>query len=59
MASGVEKNPESLFNGCTYYFTCRKGEAIRHCVEKSLLKCNDPTPSNVVNSMLGAMKKVK
>jgi len=35
---------------------CRKGEAIRVCVEKSLLKCKDPTPSNVVNSLLLSMQ---
>lgn len=35
---------------------CRKGEAIRVCVEKSLLKCPDPTPSNVVNSLLLSMQ---
>lgn len=34
---------------------CRKGEAIRVCIEKSLLKCPDPTPSNVVNSLLLSM----
>ena len=33
----------------------RKGEAIRVCIEKSLLKCPDPTPSNVVNSLLLSM----
>ena len=27
----------------------------RHCLESELLKCDDPTPSNVVNSMLLAM----
>ena len=37
-------------------FCCRKGEAIRNCVEKSLLSCNDPTPSNVVNSLLLSMR---
>lgn len=36
---------------------CRKGDAIRHCIETSLLKCDDPTPSNVVNSMLLSMRK--
>eukprot|EP00095_Tigriopus_kingsejongensis_P009200 maker-scaffold299_size217019-snap-gene-1.32 protein:Tk09200 transcript:maker-scaffold299_size217019-snap-gene-1.32-mRNA-1 annotation:"27 kda hemolymph" len=35
---------------------CRKGEVIRHCVETELLKCDDPTPSNVVNSMMLAMR---
>jgi len=36
---------------------CRRGEAIRVCVENSLLKCKDPTPSNVVNSLLLSMQK--
>jgi len=36
---------------------CRKGEALRKCVENSLLKCKDPTPSNVVNSLLLSMQK--
>lgn len=36
---------------------CRKGEALRICVENSLLKCKDPTPSNVVNSLLRSMQK--
>ena len=36
---------------------CRRGEAIRVCVENSLLKCKDPTPSNVVNSLLQSMQK--
>lgn len=36
---------------------CRKGEALRICVENSLLQCKDPTPSNVVNSLLLSMQK--
>ena len=36
---------------------CQRGEAIRVCVENSLLKCKDPTPSNVVNSLLLSMQK--
>ena len=55
-----ELEPESIdkaswnFNGRLCHF--RKGEAIRVCVEKSLLKCKDPTPSNVVNSLLLSMQ---
>jgi len=35
---------------------CRKGDAIMQCVETSLMKCDDPTPSNLVNGLLKAMK---
>jgi len=35
---------------------CRKGDAIMQCVEKSLMKCPDPTPSNLVHGLLKAMK---
>jgi len=34
---------------------CRRGDNLRRCVEKELLQCNDPTPSNVVNAMFIAM----
>jgi len=34
---------------------CQRGYDLRHCLESELLKCDDPTPSNVVNSMLLAM----
>ena len=40
-----------------FFFHFRKGEALRKCVENSLLKCKDPTPSNVVNSLLLSMQK--
>jgi len=36
---------------------CRRGFDLRQCVERELLKCSDPTPSNVVNSMLLSMWK--
>jgi len=35
---------------------CRKGDAIISCVETSLLKCKDPTPANLVDGLLHAMK---
>jgi len=35
---------------------CRKGDAIMQCVETSLMKCDDPTPSNLVHGLLKAMK---
>jgi len=35
---------------------CRKGDAIMQCVETSLMKCADPTPSNLVHGLLKAMK---
>ena len=34
----------------------RKGDAIMQCVETSLMKCDDPTPSNLVHGLLNAMK---
>jgi len=34
---------------------CRRGSEMRHCVESELLKCSDPTPSNVINAMFLAM----
>lgn len=37
---------------------CRKGDAIIDCVEKSLLKCDDPTPSNLLHGMLKSMRDV-
>ena len=36
-------------------FNYRKGDQLRSCVEEELLKCDDPTPSNVVNAMFIAM----
>jgi len=36
---------------------CRKGDAIMQCVESSLMKCPDPTPSNLVHGLLQAMKE--
>lgn len=36
---------------------CRKGDAIMQCVETSLMKCPDPTPSNLVHGLLKAMKE--
>ena len=63
----VNKSVPELFDSTTSYNNihlivfsrenCRKGASIRHCVEKSLLKCSDPTPSNVVNSLLLSMQK--
>ncbi len=38
-------------------FYSSKGNRIRHCIESELLKCGDPTPANVVNSMLLAMRE--
>lgn len=35
---------------------CRKGDAIMACVETSLMKCPDPTPSNLVHGLLKAMR---
>ena len=37
------------------YFHYRRGEQLRNCVEQELLRCNDPTPSNVINAMFIAM----
>merc|ERR1719336_421206 len=37
---------------------CRKGDAIIDCVEKSLLKCDDPTPSNLLHGLLKSMRDV-
>lgn len=37
---------------------CRKGDAIIECVEKSLLKCSDPTPSNLLHGLLQSMREV-
>lgn len=34
---------------------CRRGDHLRNCVEQELLKCEDPTPSNVINAMFIAM----
>ena len=36
---------------------CRRGYEFRECVETELLKCRDPTPSNVINAMFIAMWK--
>jgi hypothetical protein len=36
---------------------CRKGDAIISCVEASLMKCPDPTPSNLVHGLLKAIKE--
>ena len=33
----------------------RRGDHLRNCVEQELLKCEDPTPSNVINAMFIAM----
>jgi len=35
---------------------CRKGDAITECVERSLLKCPDPTPANLVQGLLRAVR---
>jgi len=37
---------------------CRKGDAIISCVEKSLLKCPDPTPANLVQALLEDVRAV-
>jgi len=37
-------------------FLCSRAESVRRCVETELLKCPDPTPANVVNSMQLAMR---
>lgn len=37
---------------------CRKGDAIMSCVERSLLQCPDPTPANLVQAMLQAVRDV-
>jgi len=37
---------------------CRKGDAIIDCVEKSLLTCDDPTPSNLLHGLLTSMRSV-
>lgn len=37
---------------------CRKGDAIMMCVERSLTKCPDPTPANLVQGLLQAMRDV-
>ena len=43
-------------NFITYFDSFyRKGDQLRSCVEEELLKCDDPTPSNVVNAMFIAM----
>ena len=56
----LKETKKNIFFQCLLHiyfsFCCRKGEAIRNCVEKSLLSCNDPTPSNVVNSLLLSMR---
>ena len=44
----------NFFTSNNFLF-CRKGDQLRHCVEQELLKCKDPTPSNVVNAMFIAM----
>ena len=36
---------------------CRKFDAIRKCVDLSLKGCDDPTPSDIINSMLMAVRK--
>ena len=36
----------------------RKGDAIMSCVERSLLQCPDPTPANLVQAMLQAVRDV-
>ena len=41
---------------CRHVKTLRKGDAIMQCVETSLMKCPDPTPSNLVHGLLKAMK---
>jgi len=37
---------------------CRKGDAIIDCVEKTLLNCKDPTPSNLLHGLLQTMREV-
>ena len=36
---------------------CKRGYDFRECVEGELMKCDDPTPSNVINAMFIAMWK--
>ena len=36
----------------------RKGDAIIDCVEKTLLNCKDPTPSNLLHGLLQTMREV-
>ena len=36
--------------------SCGRAEAVRRCVEGRLLECDDPTPSNVINSMVLAAR---
>ena len=50
----LQLKKEKILN---FFYNFRKGEALRKCVENSLLKCKDPTPSNVVNSLLLSMQK--
>jgi len=50
-ASRRSVDPVIVFN----HENCRKGDQLRNCVEEELLKCDDPTPSNVVNAMFIAM----
>jgi len=53
-------NTYNNFNKMHFYVfqqgNCRKGDAIMQCVETSLMKCDDPTPSNLVHGLLNAMK---
>lgn len=55
-------NTYNTFNSHKMHFyvfqqsNCRNGDAIMQCVESSLMKCADPTPSNLVNGLLKAMK---
>ena len=46
--------PISTNNPILICFT-EKADQLRNCVEEELLKCDDPTPSNVVNAMFIAM----
>lgn len=36
---------------------CRKGDGIMQCVERSLMQCPDPTPSNLVHGLLRSMRE--
>ena len=36
---------------------CRKFDAIRKCVDHNLKDCDESTPSDIVNSMLMAVRK--
>ena len=38
-----------MYKELEYY---RKGDAIIHCVETSLMQCKDPTPSNLIHGLL-------